>query len=489
LGSTDERLITPASEVTAWLRISAAGQRHQFESLFARGDDPWRYTSAYEQEKYERTLSLLPIEPARCALELACAEGHFTTQLAPRVGSLVAADISEIALERAAIRCRGLGNVTFRHLDLVADELPGVFDLLVVSEVLYYVGDREALRAIARKMAGALTPGGHLVTAHAHVLADDADRTGFDWDVPFGARVIVDELSSVPGLRLVKELRTPLYRIACFQARAGGAPGEIVETDAVALPLPEVLRRVKWKGGTPPPAPTAPAQRLPILMYHRVLPADVAAQDRWRVTALAFERQLRYLRECGFRSVSLDAWRESVEARRALPGRPIVLTFDDGSVDFAQHAWPILRRYGFGAHVMIVSGSVGRWNTWDRGRETQPLLDWSAIARLRDEGVVFGAHSVSHRRMTGLSVGDIAREAIGSREEIERHLGGTVSSFAYPYGDEDDAVRHIVGAAGFQYGLTCRPGAANRSDPWLALPRIEVTGFDDLRTFIAKLVV
>ena len=118
-----------------------AGQRHQFESLFARGDDPWRYTSAYEQEKYERTLSLLPSEPAGCALELACAEGHFTAQLARRVGSLVAADISEIAFERAAIRCRDLGNVTFRRLDLVTDELPGPFDLLVVSEVLYYVGD------------------------------------------------------------------------------------------------------------------------------------------------------------------------------------------------------------------------------------------------------------------------------------------------------------------------------------------------------------
>ena len=91
--------------------------------------------------------------------------------------------------------------------------------------------------------------------------------------------------------------------------------------------------------------------------------------------------------------------------------------------------------------------------------------------------------------MTGLSPADIAREAIGSREEIERRLGGAVSSFAYPYGDEDDVVHHLVGAAGFEYGLTCRPGSAHRRDPWLALPRIEVAGSDDLRAFIAKLVV
>jgi hypothetical protein len=91
--------------------------------------------------------------------------------------------------------------------------------------------------------------------------------------------------------------------------------------------------------------------------------------------------------------------------------------------------------------------------------------------------------------MTGLSPADIAREALVSREEIERRIGVTVSSFAYPYGDEDDVVRHLVGAAGFEYGLTCRPGSAHRRDSWLALPRIAVSGSDDLRAFIAQLVV
>jgi peptidoglycan/xylan/chitin deacetylase (PgdA/CDA1 family) len=481
------KMSPPAAQPSETSTPPAAGQRHEFESLFARADDPWRYTSAYEQEKYERTLSVLPSKPVRRALELACAEGHFTVQLARRVDTLVASDISKIALERAAVRCQNLGNVSFRHLDLVTDELQGPFDLVVVSEVLYYVGDREALRAIARKMSQALTPGGSLVTAHAHVLADDPDRTGFDWDVPFGARVIVDELSHVPGLRLVKELRTPLYRVTCFQADTGGPPGEILETDAVKLPHPDILRRVRWNGGTLPPAETMPAQRLPILMYHHVAPDGVHTDDCWRVTPVAFERQLEYLRDCGFQSVSLDAWRESVEARRALPGRPVAITFDDGYADFAEHAWPILRRYGFGAHMMLVSGSVGRHNTWDRGGDAQPLLDWGAIAQLRDEGVQFGSHSVTHRRMTALSLVDIAREAIASREEIERRLGEAVSSFAYPYGDEDDVVRHLVGAAGFEYGLTCRPGAAHRRDSWLALPRIEVSGTDDLSTFIAKL--
>ena len=398
----------------------------------------------------------VPSEPVGCALELACAEGHFTAQLAPHVDSLVAADIWR---SRSSVPPRVPGPRQ-RHVSPSRPgdrRAPGPLDLLVVSEVLYYVGDLEALRAIARKISQALMPGGHLVTADAHVLADDPDRTGFDWEVPFGARVIIEELSSVPELRLVKELRTPLYRIACFQADIGGPPGESWSRYCrfhSGRPAAGQVERRCASAGADGASATPADSHVPPDLACRHPRARSLARDYRRLRAPARISARLRLSEC-----DLDAWRESVEARRALPGRPLVLTFDDGCVDFAEHAWPILRRYGFGAHVMLVSGSVGRWNTWDRGGDTQPLLDWDAIKRLRDEGVEFGAHSVTHRRMTGLSPADIAREAIGSREEIERRLGGAVPSFAYPYGDEDDVVRHLVGAAGFEYGLTCRPGS------------------------------
>ena len=68
--------------------------RNVFEGLFAAQADPWLYTNPYEQTKYEQTLALLPTKRIHSALELACAEGHFTVQLAGRVDRLVAADIS-----------------------------------------------------------------------------------------------------------------------------------------------------------------------------------------------------------------------------------------------------------------------------------------------------------------------------------------------------------------------------------------------------------
>ncbi len=85
--------------------------RHHFETLFSKQQDPWKYTSPYEQTKYEFTLSLLPKTRINTALEIACAEGHFTGQLAPLVKSLMAVDISMVALERAAESCKEFDHI------------------------------------------------------------------------------------------------------------------------------------------------------------------------------------------------------------------------------------------------------------------------------------------------------------------------------------------------------------------------------------------
>ena len=191
---------TAASSATGTVH-SRAADRHAFETLFAREADPWRYESRYEQEKYDRTLEVLPARRFRSALEVGCAEGHFTARLAPRVDRLVAADISQIALQRAAQRCEGLSDVSFILLDIASEAPPGRFDLIVCGEVLYYVGGRRELNACARRLTRALEPGGYLVSVHANVLVDEPDEHGFVWDLPFGAKGISETLSAVPLLR------------------------------------------------------------------------------------------------------------------------------------------------------------------------------------------------------------------------------------------------------------------------------------------------
>lgn len=239
---------------------------------------------------------------------------------------------------------------------------------------------------------------------------------------------------------------------------------------------------------SPPAAPPSPtADRLPILMYHRVAPTGPASRARWRVTPEAFDEQLQALAEQGYCTIQLGDWQRAMEQGRPLPPRPILLTFDDGYEDFAEHAWPRLQRRGFGALAFIVTGCVGMHNSWDADATAESLMDWAQVRALRDAGVEFGAHSVRHRRFTTLSPDEVFEEAARSRLQLEDELQLAVDTFAYPYGAEDPVVRHVVGAAGFQFGLSVRSGAARRNAPWLALPRIEVTNEDSAASLLERL--
>jgi peptidoglycan/xylan/chitin deacetylase (PgdA/CDA1 family) len=263
-----------------------------------------------------------------------------------------------------------------------------------------------------------------------------------------------------------------------------------VEPATHQVPAPHLAVHFRRSGGRPAANYTAAPGplTLPILMYHSISTEGPAATARYRVNPDAFEAQLRYLRDAGFTTVTLGHWLRAVRLHRPLPARPVVLTFDDGYRDFEANAWPLLQRYGFGALVFLVADLIGDSARWDADLgDPLPLMDWDEIRGLAAQGVEFGAHSASHRPMTGLTPTEIAREAIRSRVVIERGLGRGVDAFAYPYGDTDPVVEHLVGASGFQIGLTCRSGPAGPRDSALALPRIEVGGDDDLASFIGKL--
>ena len=114
-------------------------------------------------------------------------------------------------------------------------------------------------------------------------------------------------------------------------------------------------------------------------------------------------------------------------------------------------------------------------------------MSWDEIRHLQGLGVEFGSHTCTHPHLTGLSNEDVVREAARSRAIITRELDRPVVAFAYPYGDADPSIHHLVGASGYAYGLTCRPGTSDLKDNPLALPRIEVSADMELAAFISAL--
>ena len=119
----------------------------------------------------------------------------------------------------------------------------------------------------------------------------------------------------------------------------------------------------------------------------------------------------------------------SIEELVALPPSDdaVAITFDDGFVNFRDVAAPRLSANGLASTLFVVSDQTGRTNAWN-GRAARniphlPLLDWSALAKLREQGVMLGSHSRTHANMMKLSPAEIEEEVCGSLDIIARETG------------------------------------------------------------------
>ncbi len=464
-----------------------------WEELFET-PDPWNYRSQYEREKYEFTLSLIPSHGVRSALEIACAEGIFTESLAKRVEHLKAVDISERALQRARQLCAQSPNVTFDRFDLSADEIAGDQDLIVCSEVLYFLKDEAELAAFALRVRDALAVGGRFVTAHAFVLIDDKTRTAFDWNNPFGAAKIHDVFASIPGLRLDKAIVTELYRVDAFirvdDQNKASSP-DITYTE-IKAPIERDVARYIVRGGVSELRGRLRASvnttALPVLMYHRVASDGPAALARYRTCPTEFARQIEYLRKNGYYTPTSNELVECWRVRRPLPGRPVFITFDDGYADFQHTAWDVLYAFDMSAHVFLVTDKVGGVSDWDsRFGEPATLMDWKDCEMLARDGVSFGSHLATHRRADGLSSQELIDELTRSRKAIELHTGAAPRLVAPPFGLFDKRFQHFAREAGYDLAFSTHEGVSEIGKGAFSIPRLEPVGGLTLEDFAAML--
>ncbi len=137
-----------------------------FENRYDGDPDPWQFaTSAYEADKYAATLAALPQTRYASALEVGCSIGVFTRALGPRCDRLVAVDTAEKALVQARERCADQPQTTFSRLHVPGQWPPGRFDLILLSEVIYFldVGD---MARLADRILGTLDPEGTVALVH-----------------------------------------------------------------------------------------------------------------------------------------------------------------------------------------------------------------------------------------------------------------------------------------------------------------------------------
>lgn len=186
-------------------RFTATMPPEYFEELYRTKADPWAFaTSDYECGKYAATLAALSQPRYRHALEVGCSIGILTRLLSERCDRLTAIDTSETALEAARHRCGNVSNVDFSHLAVPGAFPAGTFDLILLSEVLYYL-DRGDLAVFAGQCGGGLAPTGEMVLVH--------------WIGPTNYPLTGDEAAESfieamrPTIRVRSQVRHPQYRL------------------------------------------------------------------------------------------------------------------------------------------------------------------------------------------------------------------------------------------------------------------------------------
>ena len=246
----------------------------------------------------------------------------------------------------------------------------------------------------------------------------------------------------------------------------------------------------------------------------------------------------------------MDAVLDAQEHRR-LPPRSLLLTFDDAYRDFADHAWPTLRRRGLAATLFVPTGYPDRPNRsfwWDRlhavvneatgdlespigrlptahptdrrraydllrrhlkgmrhdlaeaavrnlqseapSRENEsPVLGWSDLRDLAGEGVTLAPHTRNHPILSHLDAEEIDTEIRSSMEDLEREVGHTLPVFAYPSGEHSPTSVAVLRRLGIRAAFTTERGLNDlRHADWLRLRRINVGGRSTLAAVRAQLL-
>ncbi len=149
-----------------------------FDALYARDQDPWGFrTRDYERAKYEDTVAALERRRFSSAVEVGCSIGELTARLAPHCDMLLGVDIAEAALVQAQARNAEAPNVRFARLALPDERPDGRFDLIMLSEVLYYFS-RADVAKVAAWVCEALRPGGVALLVHWLGETPDYPLTG-----------------------------------------------------------------------------------------------------------------------------------------------------------------------------------------------------------------------------------------------------------------------------------------------------------------------
>jgi biofilm PGA synthesis lipoprotein PgaB len=250
---------------------------------------------------------------------------------------------------------------------------------------------------------------------------------------------------------------------------------------------------------------SAAGAELTVLSYHEIAEPGRAHAPNYAVTPTNFVRQMDWLRNRGYRFVSVDDVLAARAGKKPLPPKAVLVTFDDGYQSVYAHAWPILKLMRIPAVVNVVGGWLEQRDAVDfDGRKIAraELMSWEALREMVESGLVeIGSHTYDlHRGIQGNPQGNLQPAATTRRYDpatrryedeaayarrvradlernsgvIRRRTGRAPRVVAWPYGRYNALTREAAERLGMTIGLTLEDGANRADTPLAQLRRILV---------------
>ena len=202
-------------------------------------------------------------------------------------------------------------------------------------------------------------------------------------------------------------------------------------------------------------------ENVQILVYHSVSPTYATASLKNRpyiVEPETFEKQIKYLQEKGYTIISLGSLVEAISKGQCFVSKSIVLTFDDGLANQYQYAFPILKKYNLTATFFVYTNPIDHNN--------KSFMSWDEVKELSDSNMTIGDHTRYHLFLNLIiDPESLKSEIVGSKTNIEKHIGKEVDFFAYPfYKTSVDAI-NLVKEAGFKgarAGYSATPNSVDK---------------------------
>jgi len=203
---------------------------------------------------------------------------------------------------------------------------------------------------------------------------------------------------------------------------------------------------------------------VPILMYHYISKApNKSGLPSLYTEPEIFENQLKTALASGLTPIFAKELNSYLRDGKAIPKKPIVLTFDDGYIDFYQSAFPILKKYNSKAVLYVIVDFMG-----------QPgYVNADQAKEMIDSGLVeIGSHTLSHINLSQANYQEAQRQITESKTALSRALGKEISSFAYPYGLFTSRDEKLVKAAGYGDAVSTYRGTIQGKNTIFSLYRL-----------------